>query len=172
MSVWKRRRPLQILITSKPKFCGSRGNGMLPNRWPKLKTLQTFAGMNHTWIGVRPPLLLSTPLPSSPLSCPPRPSPALPAMRLEVIITVASGFISIYSHNNTEKWQTDGPGVMYYPLRESSFIMTTSSASSLCQHPFSPFFFSSLSPPSTPLLPLNPWRSSACKFVPHYHKLW
>lgn len=39
--------------------------------------------------------------------------PFSPADALEVIITIASGFISIYSHNNTEKWQTDGPGVMY-----------------------------------------------------------
>lgn len=33
---------------------------------------------------------------------------------LEVIITIASGFISIYSHNNTEKEKTDSTGVMYY----------------------------------------------------------
>lgn len=72
--------------------------------------------------------------------------PFSPGDALEVIITIASGFISIQSRNNTEKWQTDGPGVIYYPVRESSFIMTTSSASSLCQHPFSLFFlpFSSL----------------------------
>lgn len=110
---------------------------------------------------------------SSPLPCPPlRPQPLSPGDALEVIITLASGFISIYSHNNMEKWQTDGPGVMYYPLRESSFIMTTNSASSLCQQPSlpPPPFLRSL--PSSPLLPLNPWCLSACKFVPHYHKLW
>lgn len=55
---------------------------------------------------------------------------------LEVIITIASGFISIYSHNNTEKGKTDNTGVMYYPVRESSFIMTSNRASSPCHHPF------------------------------------
>lgn len=153
MSVWKGTRAcarLQILITSEPRSCSSHGNVTLPNSWPK-RTFANFAGMSHTWICVSRSLPrfqqaagLSTPLSlSSPLCCPPLLSqPFSPGDALEVIITVASGFISIYSHNNTEKWQTDGPGVMYYPLRESSFIMTTSSASSLCQHSFSPFFFS------------------------------
>lgn len=50
---------------------------------------------------------------------------------LEVIITIASGFISIYSHNNTEKEKTDSTGVMYYLVWESSFIMTSNGASSL-----------------------------------------
>lgn len=114
---------------------------MLPNRWLELN-FANFAGMTHSWIcdsrgscrRLGCPRGFSS-LVSSALS-----QPFSPGDALEVIITITSGRISIYSHNNTEKWQTDGPGVMYYPLRESSFIMTTSSASSLCQHPFS--FFS------------------------------
>lgn len=66
------------------------------------------------------------------------PAPLSGGDMLEVIITTASGFISIYSHNNTEKWKTDSTGVMYYPVRESSFIMTTNRASSLCHHPSLP----------------------------------
>lgn len=68
--------------------------------------------------------------------------PSLPCLShgdmLEVIITIASGFISIYSHNNTEKEKTDSAGVMYYPVQESSFIMTSNRASSHCRHPFPP----------------------------------
>lgn len=70
-----------------------------------------------------------------PLACLLPPAPLSGGDMLEVIITTASGFISIYSHNNTEKWKTDSTGVMYYPVRESSFIMTTNRASSLCHHP-------------------------------------
>lgn len=102
---------------------------------------------------------------------------------LEVIITIASGFISIYSHNNTEKEKTDSTGVMYYLVWESSFIMTSNGASSLYlfhsparTHTSTHTFFISLSlfalPSVHPLLSRNPWCSQACKFVPHYHKLW
>lgn len=55
---------------------------------------------------------------------------------LEVIITIASGFISFYSHNNMEKQRTDSGGVMYYPVWGSYFIMTSNAASSFCHHPF------------------------------------
>lgn len=122
-----------------------------------------------------------------PFPCLLPPAPLSGGDMLEVIITTASGFISIYSHNNTEKWKTDSTGVMYYPVRESSFIMTTNRASSLCHHPSLPMHahthtltlvFFSISPsffplPSVhPLSSQNPWCFAACKFVPHYHKLW
>lgn len=92
------------------------------------------------------------------LPCLSLPAPLSHGDMLEVIITIASGFISIYSHNNTEKAKTDSTGVMYYPVRESSFIMTSNRAFTLCHHPFlslshihtlssffSPSFHSSLS---------------------------
>lgn len=123
-------------------------------------------------------LFLDIPLPPSPVS--------LFLSRgdlLEVIITIASGFIAIYSHNNTERETTDSIGVMYYPARESSFIMTSNRDS--CPRRRRPFLFNthvhttsyiSLSlfplPPVQPLLSQNPWCSPACKFVAHYDKLW
>lgn len=94
-----------------------------------------------------------------PLPC--RSLPAAPSLlfspgdTLEVIITFASGFISIYSHNNTEKERTDITRVMYYPVRESSFIMTSNRASSL-RHLFLHLFLSLTHTLSffTPLSPL------------------
>lgn len=92
------------------------------------------------WLYFRFAFLLFPPLPCRALPA----APSLlfsPGNMLEVIITFASGFISIYSHNNTEKERTGIIRVMHYPVRESSFIMTSNSASSL-RHLFLHLFLS------------------------------